>query len=507
FYRALAEGETTRYAVRQARQALAVPFWVPAAFHRPRALASVAPMTAKVAAAVRHTHPFAWAQLVFYHRGPDHPLSLPAAPGMRPPEEALRRTFQGVGDRRVLATGFIGRRGELHRVRRKIREGERVFVFQGLGGLGKSTLAFQMIPMLLRGEEDGDALTLWCQETEQQSNQAQALVGQLLDHCRTRFGVEWEPVVHAVDRQAGDDPVQRFALFLQVLLQNVPRLVLYLDNLESLLVGPRERANEGAFGVWASPDLGQLWQLLIELARDGDRLYLVASCRYRNPSFTGALLPVSPLPPDALYRLMGWFPALRRLSGASRARLAERLAGHPRAVEYADDLLSHALTEREDREGPWRLPEEPSEADLEREWAELMAPVLPDVREKLWANLLLAEIWERVLDDRARRMLFRMTLLRSPWEWKLVSVLGEEGEDEKAAFVTAERLRGTSLLEFMELAGTRRYTLHPTTVQFVRDHFGYDEALHCAGHRRIAEFLEVETRTSRLIEVGIEVGY
>ena len=419
----------------------------------------------------------------------------------------MRRTFTGVGDRRVLTTGFIGRRSELHRVRRKIREGERVFVFQGLGGLGKSTLAFQVIPMLLRGVEGGDALTLWCQETEQQPNRAQALVGQLLDHCRKRFGVEWEPVVHAVDRKAGDDPVQRFVFFLQVLLQNVPRLVLYLDNLESLLVGPREEKDEGAFGEWTSPDLGQLWQFLTEVAQGGDRLYLVASCRYRNPVFAGALLPVSPLPPDALYRLMGWFPALRRLSGASRARLVERLAGHPRAVEYANDLLAYALAEREDREGPWHLPEDPGEADLEREWAELVAPVLPDVREKLWANLLLAEIWERVLDERARRMLFRMTLLRLPWEWKLAAVLGEEGEGAKAAFVTAERLRGTSLLGAMEFVGGRRHTLNPVTVQFVCDRFGDGEAFRRAAHRRLGEYIEAEAQAQHLLENYLEGGH
>ena len=29
------------------------------------------------ASAPNHSHPFAWAQLVFYHRGTDHPLSLP----------------------------------------------------------------------------------------------------------------------------------------------------------------------------------------------------------------------------------------------------------------------------------------------------------------------------------------------------------------------------------------------------------------------------------------------
>lgn len=521
FYRALVEGETTRYAVRQAREALAAFFWSDRPGHRPRAVAEPGEAVRAGAAGpveeARHTHPFAWAQLVFYHRGPDHPLSLPEAQGIRPSEPVLQRTFEGIGDRRVLTTGFIGRRSELHRVRRWIREGRRVFVFQGFGGLGKSTLAFHAIPMLLGGE--GVAVTLWSQEVEQRPDRAQALVGQLLDFCRNTFGVEWEPVVYQVDRMAGDDPVQRFALFLQALLQNLPRLVLYLDNLESLLVGPKEAEaenDETALGQWVSEDLGRLWQLLAEVAQENDRFYLVASCRYRNPDFAGAMLPVSPLPSDALYRLMSWFPALRRLSSPSRVRLVGRLAGHPRAVEYANDLLAHALAEREDRDGTWRLPENPGEADLDREWIELVEPVLPRVQDKLWANLLLLEIWDRVLDDRARRMLYRMTLLRRPWEWKLAVVLGEEEDGEDEAFATAERLRRTSLLETVEFfvrtpegrSGTvRRFTLHPATLQFVRNWFGDDEPVRRTAHRRLGDHLEAEAQTSLFIGVYIEAGH
>ncbi|MFY9824093.1 MAG: tetratricopeptide repeat protein [Thermoanaerobaculia bacterium] len=518
FYRALAEGETTRYAIRQAREALAKPFAAPDARHRPRAVAEPGEVRAGIAGTpdlapfAQHSHPFAWAQLVLYHRGPDFPLSLPAAQGTRTPEAELRRTFEVEGDRRILTAGFIGRRTELHRVRRRIREGERIYVFQGLGGLGKSTLSFQVLPMLLRGE--GLAITLWCQETEDRPDRAAALVDQLLDLCRKQFGLNWEPVVHQIDRIPNAGPVQRFEVFVQVLLQNLPRLVLYLDNLESLLIGPKEADAENddkAIGDWASPDLAQLWEILTSLAQDGDRLYLVASCRYRNPDFAGALLPVTPLPPDALFRLMSWFPALRRLSPSNRARLVGLLAGHPRAVEYANDLLAHALAVWEDRHGPW-----PEGEDPEREWKDLIAPVLPKVQDKLWANLLLGEMWDRVLDDHARRMLYRMTLLRRPWEWELMAVLGEEGEGEEAAFETAERLRRTSLLEQVDLVRrqpdgkfkpTRHYTLHPATIQFVRQRFGEDDPLRKAAHRRLGDHLEDEAKKSSFLEVILEAGH
>ncbi|HZF08383.1 MAG TPA: tetratricopeptide repeat protein, partial [Thermoanaerobaculia bacterium] len=521
FYRALAEGENTRYAVRQARVALARPFGDLAARHLPRAIAETAEPgdaeraeTLPGATFAEATYPFAWAQLVLYHRGPDPPLSLPAPAGaeLGQSEEALKRTFEGVGDRKILATGFIGRRSELHRVRRRIREGERVFVFQGLGGLGKSTLAFHALPLLRGGT--GEAIALWCQEAGPQADRAEALIGQLLDFCRKRFRLDWEPVVQQVDRVAGDDPVQRFLAYLQVLLANVPRLVLYLDNLESLLVGPKEAEagdNEAAFGEWFSDDLRQLWEALTTLARDGDRLYLVASCRYRNASFGTDLLPVSPLPPDALFRLMGWFPALRRLRVENRVELVKCLAGHPRAVEYANALVGHALAEREDHYGVWQGGKNSAE-----EWAALVEPVLPEVREKLKANLLLAEIWDRVLGESERRMLFRMTLLRQPWEWPLMAVLGEEGETDEAAFATAERLRRTSLLEQVEVlaqagegmaAAARRFTLHPTTVRFVRERFADAEPLRKAAHRRLGERLEAAAKPSPFIEVDLEAGH
>ena len=114
-------------------------------------------------------------------------------------------------------------------------------------------------------------------------------------------------------------------------------------------------------------------------------------------------MPVSPLPPDALFRLTAWFPALQRLTASTRARLVGRLEGHPRAVEYADDLVGDALNKWRDRKGEWSLPEVPAPEDIEREWTELVEPALPAVAERLKDNLLLQAIWDRVLDDHAQQ--------------------------------------------------------------------------------------------------------
>ncbi len=239
---------------------------------------------------------------------------------------------------------------------------------------------------------------------------------------------------------------------------------------------------------------------------------MVASCRYRNDQFGRALIPVGPLPAGALFRLMAWFPGLRRLSVGSRFRLAELLDGHPRAVEFANDLVEYALDAWEDRTGrAWALPAEPAPEDLTREWTEIVEKLLPQVAEKLRDDLLFDALWDRVLDDRARRMLYRMTLLRRRWDLDLELELGEPDEPASEAESTAKRLRRTSLLEQVELrlreGLVRRDTIHPATAQFVARRFDDDPTLRRETHHRVGEWYEARTKISRDISDGLEAGH
>jgi tetratricopeptide (TPR) repeat protein len=229
----------------------------------------------------------------------------------------------------------------------------------------------------------------------------------------------------------------------------------------------------------------------------------VGSCRYRNEDFGKALIPVSPLSPDALYRMTAWFRWLRRLSPWTRLRLSERLHGHPRAVEFADDLMSATLRDRISAETP---------LDPEKEWAFLVESVLPKVQDQIWDDLLLNQIWEVILDEPCRRMLYRMTLLRLPWEKELMEQLGEEGQPLSRSRKTANRLADTSLLEELEYRDSGGsplllYALHPSTVEFVKWRFGDDPGLRLATHLRVGSFLENQAQQSPYVSTIAEAGW
>ena len=111
-YEAIAEGRSTRDAVRLARESLKNPFHKRDARHRPSATRSYTEAAvaedAPAEETTADTHPFAWAQLVFYRRGPEWPLSISMPAGKRQAVRVLQRRFEGFGDRKVLKAGFIG---------------------------------------------------------------------------------------------------------------------------------------------------------------------------------------------------------------------------------------------------------------------------------------------------------------------------------------------------------------------------------------------------------------
>ncbi len=504
FYQAVAEGKTTTFAARMARLALA---------QQPKEVGNLQTKEAGGDRRPVDPAPFAWSQLVLYQDGPDRPLSVrsESARNRLEQETPPKRIFLDLDRFGILDQGFIGRRVERHQLRKMIKDGKRTIVFQGLGGLGKSTLALKALRLLGPPES---WLIFWADQAEKATQGedpiATDLLNQLLKYCREHKDLDWDELTKAVDLKISD-PTEQFLIHFRILLENVDRLIVYVDNLESLMIGPEE-ARDAEFASWKSESLRQIWKRLEESARgSGDKMHLVASCRYDHEDFGDGLLPVGAMPPSELFRMMGWFPSLRELSLPTRARLVAALDGHPRAVEFSDDLIKATLKRHQRRGKKWQPLIDPDTDELIHEWATLVNPVLPKVDEKLRDNLLFQALWDNVYDPPAHRMLYRATLLRRPWDWDLMLQLGDPDVSADEVDDLALRLCQSSLVERIDRSLSRdlqdSFTIHPATVRYITKRFGDDPALRQAAHLRIGNHLEAEAKQSRSTEVEIEAGH
>jgi len=152
--------------------------------------------------------------------------------------------------------------------------------------------------------------------------------------------------------------------------------------------------------------------------------------------------------------------------------LVEQLAGHPRAVEWLDGLISRAIVQWEDRYGP--LPETPTAEQAQVEWNDIVAPALPSLTQQLSEDLLFGALWERVLDAPARHLLVRATVLRWPSDWHLLLALAVE-TGENGADAAIHCLRTASLLtEVRERRASgsleRYFEVHPHIAQLACQH-------------------------------------
>jgi tetratricopeptide (TPR) repeat protein len=388
FYEALAEGGSTLAAVELARSVLNEPLG---------------------AAGERVVYPFGWTQLAVYHRGPDRPLALPGR-GTRLPSRFRRRMVQ-VHGLPVLERGFIGRRDLLHEIRRRVHEGRRLLVLQGLGGLGKTALASHLLARLFEVKPT-DRLILRCQEAEGAADPVLVLRGQAEDHGRLhRFGF-WDERMKDL-RERFQDPVEGFVEVIRTLRRDRPHLAIYADNAESLQEGPKT-GDSRALGTWR-PGAEAWWRALERLEGEGDGLILLTTRYLWSDLGDRSWVGIGSMGLADSLRMIDSFPSLAKLPREVRTRIAERVDGHPRTVEYLDRLVAWQRRKlgRKRLRDPWR---------------ELIEPVLPEQAKEITADLLLEEIWRR-LSEAAKEHATAISVLRIPAPQFVIDRLGEARDE------------------------------------------------------------------------------
>jgi tetratricopeptide (TPR) repeat protein len=431
FYGALAAGKTMLHSAAEARATLSEPLAIDGQ---------------------RIRYPLGWAQLAVYHRGPDRPLAVPGKQGKGRLREVFRRRLVQVSGLPVLEHGFIGRRALQHEIRRRVeKEGRRLIVLQGLGGLGKTALASQLLSRTFAPDRQ-DQLILRGRDLEGEADPIARLRAQAEEHGNVHKLPLWEERLKRL-REEIPDSIPGFTATIAELRQDRSGLVLYVDNAESLQDGPKTQ-DPKALGSW-KPAALEWWNEMERLAEDG--LVLVSTRYGWKGLHPRSSIPMDPMSPADVLRMLDTFESFEPLPRWDRERLARRADGHPRTLEFLDRLVQERLLDQ----GPGFEVRDP--------WTDLIEPVLPRHSEEIRADLLLEELWER-LTPAGREHAVQVGVLRASAPHSVIEGLGTAtGELIRTGVLTRFREQGLSEqgMEWLD-----RWGLHSLVRSFVEGKTG-----------------------------------
>ncbi|KOU58526.1 hypothetical protein ADK57_36495 [Streptomyces sp. MMG1533] len=343
---------------------------------------------------------------------------------------------------------FVGRRAELRRLLGALRDPRRAGVLvHGIGGVGKSTLAAELLHHL--GTEAGLVVPVSAATAPTVDAVLETVRQRLLAHCLSA-GLPDDDVVRQVATALTDaKPAwrERWELIRQLVLPRV-RLLLVLDNAEDLLARVE--------GSWELSD-SELADFLSAWAGAAPEARLVVTSRYpfvlpqrRHRRLLQHHL--GPLSFAETRKLMWRLPGLDALDPAEQQRAYADVGGHPRALEYLDALLrggearfpdiAERLEDALDRRGirnpgGWLAG---VAGDLDRALAETVTLAVDDVL----LDTLLAQL-EGVPE--ARRLLEGLAVYRTAVDWV--------GAAWQLSGPTAVRALDRALLERIKAVGVQ----------------------------------------------------
>ncbi|MEM7154988.1 MAG: SIR2 family protein, partial [Myxococcota bacterium] len=401
--------------------------------------------------------PLSWTLLSLYHRGPNVPLVDVDQP---PPPELERHLLEPGAEKlyglKDLGLGFIGRRRLLARLRQERRKGERVLGLFGLGGLGKTATMMKVARVLLTDTQtkggpswQDRALMLPLQHLDGQEqlhadpfSVLREFVNQtVLAH--PSCPADWSARLDAIERDEG--PASRGRALAQ-LVRSVGRGgVLYIDNGETMQVeraamdGARDRV------PWRSAEVAEFFQAICE-AVPSDTTVLLTT-RYQPAETEGKWIPIEPCSEGEMLRMTRWHRWLKALPPVLREELVSgRMEGHPRAVEWTNELVGQQAARWEEQTG---LSLTGSSVDTIRR--EVLEPALAGLPERAGADLLLETLLERQRPE-ALVLLGECCGIGLPVPLDVVRRMGDG----------ADALRSRGLLTSMQ---EQRWGVHP----FVRE--------------------------------------
>jgi tetratricopeptide (TPR) repeat protein len=346
-------------------------------------------------------------------------------PTVAPPP---RFTIGSVAARQV--GDFVGRRREQREWPSELVAPNRAgLVLHGIGGVGKTTLAAELVGRVLE-KEPARVRAVFSGELT-----VEKLLGQLsaaLRRSATMSGHLQGDLANALATAGrGDVPwSDRLAILREFVFDAMPCLVV-LDNFEDNL----DYGTDGA--TVAEPTVAEL---LADWISDPGLSRILITCRHpfelpRSAHERLAFKSVGPLSAAETSKLIWSLPALDRLSPADVERVWRLVGGHPRSLEYLDALLSGSqgrypdITKRlrkavSDRLGPTR-----ASAFFETNWR--LDDAMAEVATIAADDVLLSRLIETLGGtEGAEDLLVGMSVYREPVDMNgALFQVGEPGDD------------------------------------------------------------------------------
>jgi tetratricopeptide (TPR) repeat protein len=354
---------------------------------------------------------------------------------------------------------LIHRQTEKQAIRERFRQSgnSRFVVFCGSEGIGKSTFAYQM-PELAEVPVENTIL-LDGREIDPGTDPLDGFLAQLMLYGYTRFPGEWDKILTSLDQTGNVDLVRRFALLLKKIAQKLEDgILLIVDHLDCWMNPIPDKQPQAD---WQVPTLKLWWRVLRDLVSKVDTLAIVGCSRYSHSDWNESIFPLESLPIESLDQICRTFPALAQLQVGSRHRLIERMAGNAKLFPFLNDLISVQFRRYTRRFGKQPI------ADPNHEWQQVIEQSLPQENNPLSTKGVIKEVIDRLLDERSRQILGRMTYLRQPWTWDLMCQL-VDSTNIKEVENSADLLLRTSLLDIDETTSPPSYRLPPVVRDFVR---------------------------------------
>ncbi|BCY07004.1 tetratricopeptide repeat protein [Actinoplanes sp. L3-i22] len=233
----------------------------------------------------------------------------------------------------------VGRRWEQRRLpARLLSQSMSGIVLHGVGGVGKTTLADELIARVV--ESDGARLVAVIRNQVTVDQAIETILDAITDTLQVSRTVWAGASVLTGLRQARDGSLswqRRLEILIRQVFPTVPLLIV-IDNFEDNLSAP----HGGGPREVADPNLAQLLSRLVAEA-GAARLLITSRYRFTLPEHTEHALtfhPVGPLSSAETMKLAWALPRLDRLDETQLEQVWRAVGGHPRCLEYLDALLA-----------------------------------------------------------------------------------------------------------------------------------------------------------------------